>query len=401
VWLAPQQGMRLDSGGSGIIRFLCRQAGWENARVRRTIPFFNYPALFASSEDTYLDTIRRVLAAGKYILQEDLERFERNLAAWLGVGHVIGVGSGTDALLLALRAAGVKPGDEVIMPSHTFVATGSAVHYAGAVPVLVDVRDDHLIDPAAVRRAVTPRTRAVVPVQLNGRTGEMDTLQEIAVENGLVIIEDAAQALGSQYDGRKAGTFGVAAGFSFYPAKLLGCFGDGGAVATDNDTVAERVRRLRDHGRAQDYGVREWSYNSRLDNLQAAILDQKLAILDDALSRRRAIAALYHERLSRLPGLLLPPPPGTGGRHFDVFQNYEIEAERRDELRNFLAENGVGTIIQWGGRAIHQFPALGFEVDLPVTDRIMAASLLLPMNTALTDEDVLYICDLFDTFYGD
>ena len=206
-----------------------------NRTAVRTIPFFNYPALFARQREEILSTVERVFSAGKLILQEDLEQFEANLAQYLGVKHAFGVGNGTDGLLIALMASGVEKGDEVIMPSHTFIATGAAVHYAGATPVLADCRDDHLIDPQSVREKVTKRTKAIVPVQLNGRTCEMDALHEIADEYGLVIVEDAAQGLGSEYRRRKAGTFGRAAMFSFYPAKVLGCFGDGGGVVTNDD----------------------------------------------------------------------------------------------------------------------------------------------------------------------
>jgi len=365
----------------------------------RTIPFFNYPGLFARQREEILSTVERVFAAGKLIMQEDLEQFEVNLAQYLGAKHAFGVGNGTDGLLIALIAAGVGRGDEVILPSHTFIATGAAVHHSGAIPVLADCRDDHLIDPASVRAKVTKRTKAIVPVQLNGRTCEMDRLQEIAEEHGLVIVEDAAQGLGSEYRGRKAGTFGRAAMFSFYPAKVLGCFGDGGGVVTDDDQIADRIKTLRNHGRMDDGDVSGWCFNSRLDNLQAALLDLKLKSFPEEVRRRREIAAVYQERLAAIGALRLPPSPRSDARHFDVYQNYEVEAHRRDELRDHLKANGVHTILQWGGKALHHFPALGFTVDLPITERIIARSLLLPMNTSLTDDDVSYICDLIDAFY--
>jgi dTDP-4-amino-4,6-dideoxygalactose transaminase len=370
-----------------------------NRTAVRTIPFFNYPALFARQREEILSTVDRVFSAGKLILQEDLEQFEANLAQYLGVKYAFGVGNGTDGLLIALMASSVGKGDEVIMPSHTFIATGAAVHYAGATPVLADCRDDHLIDPKSVRGNVTKRTKAIVPVQLNGRTCDMDLLHEIADEYGLVIIEDAAQGLGSEYRGRKAGTFGRAAMFSFYPAKVLGCFGDGGGVVTDDDQVADRVKALRNHGRMDDGGVSGWSFNSRLDNVQAALLDLKLRSFPEEVRRRREIAARYQECLSEIEELRLPPGPNADPLHFDVYQNYEVEAHQRDELREHLKANGVHTILQWGGKAIHHFPALGFDVDLPVTERIISRSFLLPMNTSLTDDDVNYICDLIDAFY--
>lgn len=367
---------------------------------KRTIPFFNYPALFAPREKEIMETVRRVFASGKLIMQQDLESFEHNLGTFLGVKHVIGVANGTDSIMFGLMAAGIGAGDEVILPSHTFIATGSAVHFAGATPVLVDCADDHMMDAEAVRRAISPRTKAIVPVQLNGRTARMDLLTDLANEHGLVIIEDSAQALGATFMGRKAGTFGKAGSFSFYPAKLLGCYGDGGCVVTDDDEIASVVRSLRDHGRTPDGDVRGWSFNSRLDNVQAALLDLKLKTFERDIARRRAIAALYQEKLGEIDDLLLPPAPNSDPRYFDVFQNYEVESSSRDELRAHLAEAGVGTIIQWGGKAIHQFPRLGFDISLPITERVMERSLLLPLNTSLSDADVSYVCEMVAEFYG-
>jgi len=373
----------------------------RDRHVEREIQFFDYPALFTCREDAFLETIRQVLAGGRFILQEELERFESHLAEYLDVRYVFGVGNGTDALTIALRACGVREGDEVILPAHTFVATAAAVHHAGARPVLVDVCEDHLIDPARVEAAITADTRAIMPVQLNGRTCDMKVLQCLADAHGLLIIEDAAQALGSEYGGRKAGTFGRAAGFSFYPAKLLGCFGDGGAIATDRHDVAEKIRRLRDHGRTNNGDVLAWSYNSRLDNVQAALLDIKLESFEWDVERRRELAAMYDGRLSRYPELRLPPSPSGDPARRDVYQNYELECKRRDELRQHLTDQGIGTIIQWGGRAVHQFSGLGLDgISLPVTERIMNNSFLLPLHPHLSDEQVGYICDVIDDFFS-
>jgi dTDP-4-amino-4,6-dideoxygalactose transaminase len=367
--------------------------------VNKTIPFFNYPALFAEEEGELMPIIHDVLRRGAYIMQKDLLRFEENLARYLGVKHVIGVADGTVAIMMGLRAAGIGPGDEVILPSHTFVATAAAVHHVGALPVLADCGRDHLITAEAIEARLTPRTRAILPVQLNGRTANMDGILQIASERGLKIVEDSCQALGSQFRGRFAGTFGVAGTCSFYPSKTLGCFGDGGAVFTNDDAAAEYMRLLRDHGRSPHGDVIEWGYNSRLDNVQAAILDFKLARYDKAIARRRQLARIYDERLGGLREVLLPPGPGADPLHFDIFQNYEIEAERRDELRAYLDANGVKTILQWGGKTIHQFPELGLNHDLPYTDGMTRRFMLLPMNTALADDDVEYICDLVCRFY--
>jgi dTDP-4-amino-4,6-dideoxygalactose transaminase len=368
---------------------------------RRQIPFFDYPALFAELEQEIMATVRDVFARGAYIMQRDLLEFEAELAVYLGVKHVIGVADGTMGLLLPLLTLELKPGDEVIVPSHTFVASAAAIHHAGGTPVLVDCGRDHLIDPTSVERAVNNRTRGIMPVQLNGRTVDMDAIGTIARTYNLFLIEDSCQALGSKFKGRFAGTFGLAGSISFYPSKTLGCFGDGGCVVTNDDALAEKVRLLRDHGRAPDGTVCAWGYNSRLDNVQAAILRLKLKRYDHYIARRRAVAALYQKRLEGLAALVLPPAPDSDANHFDIFQNYEIEAESRDALRAFLDERGVKTIVQWGGKLIHHSPKLVLGGSpLAYADRMAERFMLLPMNTVLTDDDVKFICDCIEEFYG-
>jgi dTDP-4-amino-4,6-dideoxygalactose transaminase len=368
-------------------------------RVSRSVPFFNYPALFAAKETEYMAVIRDVLARGAYIMQSDLHTFEERLAGYVGARHALGVADGTMAITFGLLAAGAGPGDEVLVPSHTFVATAAAVHHTGATPVLVDCATDHLIDPESVRLAITSRTKIILPVQLNGRTANMDMLCRIGREHDLKIVEDSCQALGSKFAGRCAGTFGVAGSFSFYPSKTLGCFGDGGAIVTDDDAVADMAKALRDHGRGKDGRVTRWGYNARLDNLQAAILNHKLDTYDQAIARRRRLASLYDERLSGLNQLMLPPPPDSDPLHYDIFQNYEIEADRRDELVKFLSGHGIGTLLQWGGKTIHQFAELGVRGDVPYTEKMTARYMMLPMNTSLTDDDVHYVCDRIVEFY--
>ncbi len=276
---------------------------------QRTVPFFNYPSVFTAYEEQFVSTFREVGRGGAFILQKQLAAFERNLAVFLRARYALGVGNATDGLLYALRAAGIGAGDEVIVSSHTMVATAAAVHFAGATAVPVDCGADHLIDPCAVDAAVTPATRAIMPTQLNGRTCDMDILQGIADRHGLLIVEDAAQGLGSKFKGRDAGTFGIAAAISFYPAKVLGCFGDGGAVITNDLAMRDKVYQLRDHGRNAEGRIVSWGLNSRLDNLQAAFLDFQLQRYPLVVERRRAIARLYDERLCDVAELALPPGP--------------------------------------------------------------------------------------------
>lgn len=370
-------------------------------KSKRNIPFFNYPALFKAQEKEIMDTLHDVMSRGAYILQRDLEEFEENIKKLIGVKHVLGVADGTNALMLSLRAAGVGHGDKVIMSSHTYIATAASAHFVGAKPVLVECGADHMIDPESVEKAITDKTRVIMPTQLNGRTCDMDALQAIADNHGLIIIEDAAQALSSKFKGKYAGTFGTAGTFSFYPAKLLGCFGDGGAVVTNDDEVAQKLALLRDHGRNEEGEVVAWGTNCRLDNIHAAILNLKLKTFDKDIARRREIASIYHQALKGIADLTLPPAPDENERHFDVYQNYEIESEHRDDLRDFLEEHGVRTIIQWAGKAVHQFKGLGFDnIKLPVTEKMTSRFLMLPMHTALSDDDVEYICDSIREFYN-
>lgn len=367
----------------------------------RKIPFFNYQALFASHEQQIMATLREVMSRGAYILQRDLIEFEASLRSYLKVKHAFGVADGTNALKLALLAIDVGAGDEVIVPAHTYIASAASIHFVGAHPVLCECGPDHLIDVASARSKITSKTKAIMPVQLNGRTANMEQVMALARDHGLQVVEDAAQALGSRFAGRGAGTFGVAGTFSFYPAKVLGCFGDGGGLVTDDDALAEKVGLLRDHGRNAEGEVVAWGTNSRLDNVQAAILNLKIKTFDQDLERRREIARIYDAGLRELSALRLPPAPDSDAQHHDVFQNYEIEAERRDQLKQFLEERGVRTIVQFGGKAVHQFTGLGFkDVNLPFTEEMYRRLLLLPMNTTLSDDDAHYVVEAVRAFYG-
>jgi dTDP-4-amino-4,6-dideoxygalactose transaminase len=346
-----------------------------------------------------LEVIGDIGRRGAFIMQEDLAAFERNLAEFVGAKYALGVGNATDALMIGCQAAGLGPGDEVILSSHTMIATAIGIRSAGATPVPVECGSDHLIDPAAVEQAITPRTKAILPTHLNGRTCNMDALRDIAERHGLLIIEDAAQALGSKFKDKGAGSFGIASVFSFYPAKVLGCLGDGGAVLTSNNEMYERLWQLRDFGRNRKGEIVSWGINSRLDNLQAAILDYRLKKFDQVVHRRREIASLYQDALGDVEQLILPPPPDSDPDHFDVYQNYEIDAERRDGLKAFLAEHGIGTLIQWGGVAVHHCRKLGFTQELPYTDYVFQRMLMLPLNMSMSSDEVEYVCEKLRKFY--
>lgn len=366
----------------------------------KVIPFFPYADLFKRDEAALSEVMLDVCRRGAYILQKECRDFDANLAKFMGVKHAFGVANGTDAIIIGLKAVGIGPGDEVILPSHTYIATAASVHLVGATPVLAECGPDHMLDAADVEKRITSRTKAIMPVQINGRTCDMDALQAVADKHGLMIVEDAAQGLGSKFKGRCAGTFGKFGTISFYPAKLLGCFGDGGAIVTNDDEVAAQIAHLKDHGRNEEGRVVAWGYNSRLDNMQAAVLDYKLKSFDKDIARRRAVAARYQAGLGDLVELALPPAPDADARHFDVYQNYELEADRRDELRAYLDSRGIKTIIQWAGTPVHQFKELGFTVELPKTDKFFTRFVMLPMNVVITDEEVDYIVSTIRSFYG-
>ena len=359
------------------------------------IPFFRYPHVFAAEREKLIEAFLDIGERGSFILQDEVKHFEDRLAEYCGVGHAIGVGNATDGLEMVISAIGIGAGDEVILPSHTFVASAGAVVANGAKPVFAEVGADHLMQLEDVARRVTRHTRALMPTQLNGRTAAMDEYKAFADESDLILLEDSAQGLGSKFKGQMAGTFGIAGVYSFYPAKTLGALGDAGAIVTNDDDLAAMVRERRDHGRTGAGGiVNNWGRNSRLDNLQAAFLLVKLASFPSEIERRREIAARYNTNLVDLPGVVLPPAPDADREHYDVFQNYELEVDDRDGLRAYLTESGIGTILQWGGRAVHEFEGLDVNVELPRTEAVLRRSLLLPMNTSLSDIEVDRVCEV-------
>lgn len=361
--------------------------------AQRDVPFFNYPNVYTSQRQEFLNIFDDVCERGAFIMQSDLANFEKNLADYTNSNYAVGVANATDGLQMLLMASGISDGDEVIISSHTMVATASAIHFAGGIPVPVDAGVDHLIDCKKIEAAITDKTKAIMPTQLNGRIADMDEIQVIANKHGLMIFEDAAQALGAKYKGKSAGNFGLGGCISFYPAKVLGCFGDAGAILCNDEEIYKRLLLLRDHGRDESNDVVVWGLNSRLDNLQAAFLDYSLKDFDNVVKRRREIASIYDSRLKDIAGIVLPPRPEDNSDNYDIFQNYEIESTARDLLKEFLAESGIGTLIQWGGSAIHQFKKLGFTQELVYTDKLFDRMLMVPMNMSLTDDDVNYVCD--------
>jgi dTDP-4-amino-4,6-dideoxygalactose transaminase len=366
------------------------------------IPFFDYSAIYKRYEVEFDRIFKDVCSRGAFILQKDLEEFEKNLSIFLGVDCAFGVADGTNAMVLGLKACEIGEGDEVIIASHTYIATAAAVRLVGAEPVFADIGDDFMFCPESAEKLITRKTKALMPTQLNGRCCDMKKIEAVASKHGLMVFEDSAQGLGAKFQGKKAGTFGKFGTLSFYPAKLLGCFGDGGAIMTNDKSVSDRLALLRDHGRDDEGRVVDWGTNSRLDNLQAAFLNFRLKNYSEDISRRRNIALMYHEAFSGHPFLYLPKEPSQGD-HFDVYQNYELAAEHRDELQKWLSENGVKTIVQWGGSPVHHFSKLGYGAEkynnLPKTDWFFERCLMLPMHMSLSDKDVQYIAAQVLSFY--
>ena len=350
------------------------------------IPFNDLKRLEQQLRGELDEAARRALRSGWYILGPELEAFEAEFAAYHGAAHAVGVANGTDAIELALRAAGIGPGDEVITVSHTAVATVCAIERAGATPVMVDIDEaSYTIDPRAAEAALTPRTRALVPVHLYGQPADLPPLLALAERHNLALIEDCAQAHGARWNGRPVGTFGRAGAFSFYPTKNLGALGDAGAVITDDAELAARLRRLRHYGQVSRYEHLERGQNSRLDELQAALLRVKLAHLDEHNRTRRALAERYNATLTGVATPVVRPE----AEH--AFHLYVVRSPRRDALIAALGRTGIGTLIHYR-TPVHLQPAysdLGYGAgSLPVTERIVREIVSLPLFVGLTEAEV-------------
>ena len=352
-----------------------------------SVPFLDIRAAYLELRDELDDAYRRVMDSGWYVLGEEVEAFEGEFASHCGTKHCVGVNSGLDALHLALLTCDIGPGDEVIVPANTFIATWLAVSHAGATPVPVDA-DPHTynIDPKLVAAAITRRTRAILPVHLYGLPADMDPVLEIAARHGLAVIEDAAQAHGARYKGRRVGSLGQAACFSFYPGKNLGAAGDAGAVATDDNSLADRLRLLRNYGSRVKYGHEVRGFNSRMDPLQAALLRVKLAHLDAWNERRRTAANLYLEGMADVPNLVLPLTPEWAK---PVWHLFAVRHNKRDALQQHLQRSGIGTLIHYPvpPHLSRAYKEQGRKAgDFPVTERLASTVLSLPIGPHLERE---------------
>jgi dTDP-4-amino-4,6-dideoxygalactose transaminase len=367
------------------------------------VPLLDLRAQFETIRDEVMAAVERVFESQQFVLGPEVEALEQSAAKYCRVKHAVGCGSGSDALLLALMALGIGAGDEVITVSYTFFATGSSIARVGARPVFVDISiDDFNIDPGKIERAITPRTKAIMPVHLFGQCAEMDALLEVARRHGLPVIEDAAQAIGADYRNREAGAMGIIGCFSFFPSKNLGGAGEGGMMTTNDDAIAEMLRLLRVHGMQPKYHHRVIGVNSRLDALQAAVLSVKLRYLDRWTDGRRQNAALY-DALFGAAGLkeIVTPVTRVDRRH--IFNQYTVRCSRRDELINYLRLAGIGSEVYYPVPLHLQecFADLGYGLgDLPKTEQAARECLSLPIYPELTEEMQSYVVEKIAAFYG-
>lgn len=363
------------------------------------IPFLDLKAPHAELRDELEAAARRVMESGWFIMGPECEAFEAEFAAYCGARHCVGVGNGLEALHLILRAMDIGEGDEVIVPSNTYIATWLAVSYAGATPVPVEPDErTHNLDPARVEDAITPRTKAIMPVHLYGQPADMDAINEVAARRNLRVVEDAAQAHGALYKGRRAGALSDAAGFSFYPGKNLGALGDAGAVVTDDAGLADRVRVLRNYGSRVKYEHEARGYNSRLDELQAALMRAKLPVLDEWNARRRRVAESYLQQLEGVASLTLPHVPEWAE---PVWHLFVVRTPERARLQTHLADAGVGTLIHYPKPPHLQtaYADAGHRAgDFPLAERLSEEVLSLPMGPHLSDEAVEYVVSKLSSF---
>lgn len=366
---------------------------------KRKIRFVDPARLYGMIKEELDAAYFEVMSKGDLIDRQQLKSFEENLAKFVGTKYAVGVNSGYDALHLSLRAAGIGIGDEVIVPAHTFVASCSAIVNVGATPVLVDVTKDFNIDVDKIEDVITERTKGIMPVHLSGWMADMPRVMEIAEKYNLAVVEDACQSLGSTINGKGAGAWGLTGCFSFYPFKILGGYGDGGAITTNNKEVADFARRMRFNGEERETGeYHGHGFTCLLDNLQAAFLDIKLSYMPQWIVRRKYIANKYKQALSDLPDLLLPHYDKPGFDH--VYQNYTLRAKQGNEFSDFLKENGVEVLTQFR-KPYYKHKALNLtDRGFPETEALSREVCSLPMNVEISEEELDYVIYVVRKFYN-
>ncbi|MBS29105.1 MAG: transcriptional regulator [Alphaproteobacteria bacterium] len=368
-------------------------------QMQTEVPIFDLPAQFEEEREELMEIVERVLASGAYVLAGDeVAALEEEVATFVGTDHAITVNSGTDALTIGLACLDIKPGDEVITPPNSFIASTGAIVHVGATPVFIDVCDDQNMDPEKLESLITPKTKAIMPVHLTGRICDMDPIVAIAEKHGLKIIEDAAQSMGSEYKGRKSGTFGDVGCFSCHPLKNMNACGDGGLITTNDSDIRDRAIRLRNHGMIDRNTALEFGFVSRMDNLQAAILRLRLRHLPDVVARRRRNVEQYRAEIDT-DHVYIPP---CLDHEFNTFVLFVAQLDRRDELQAYLAERGISTGIHYPV-PIHLQPAaryLGHKAgDYPEVERQADRIISLPHNQNLSESQVSYVCEQINRFY--
>ena len=357
------------------------------------IPYVNIAAQHAQIKEEILNSVSKVISSGQFVLGNEVNEFERRFAEMCGARFALGVNSGTDAIILALMALSIGPGDEVITVPNSFITSASAVAFVGAKPVFVDVGEDYNINPADIEEKITPNTKAILPVHLTGRPADMDAILEIAKRHGLFIIEDCAQAVCAEYKGKQVGTFGDVGCFSLHPLKTLNACGDGGVLTTNSDELYESLSILRNNGLKSRDECKYWSFNSRLDNIQAAILLIKLKYLEKWTEKRRENARFYQEKLKEHPHIQIPVDKLYEKA---VYHTFVVQAEQRDRLKEKLEQSGIGTSIHYPVPIHLQKPAreLGYRRgDFPVTEKQAEKVLSLPVYPELTKNELEYIVE--------
>jgi dTDP-4-amino-4,6-dideoxygalactose transaminase len=367
----------------------------ESRKVKFVEPGKLYKMIKSELDAAYFD----VMTKGDLIDRGHLKSFETNLAKFVGTKYAVGLNSGYDSLQLSLRAAGVGPGDEVIVPAHTFVASCSAIVNVGATPVLVDVTKDFNIDVDKIEPLITNKTKAIMPVHLSGWMADMPRIMEIAEKYNLAVIEDACQSLGSSINGKGAGAWGLTGCFSFYPFKILGGYGDGGAITTNDKEVTDFARRMRFNGEERETGeYHGHGFTCLLDNLQAAFLDIKLKHLPEWIIRRKYIANLYRENLSDIPDLLLPHYQIEGFDH--VYQNYTVRSKQGNEFSEYMKKNGVEVLTQFRKPYYKHEKLKLVDTGFPETEALSREVCSLPMCVEIDDDEIKYVIKVVRAFYG-
>jgi dTDP-4-amino-4,6-dideoxygalactose transaminase len=363
-----------------------------------SVPYVDFGPTTRSSKVELTTAFERVLDSGKFVLGPEVKSFEQVFAAYCGTEYAAGVANGTCSLHIVFRALGIGPGDEVITAPNSFIATAAAIAQVGATPVFVDTDFDFNINPSLIEDAITPQTKAIVPVHLTGRVAKMNEINSIAKKHGLLVVEDSAQSVGATYYGKKAGSFGDAASFSFHPLKNLHAFGDAGIITSNRIEVINQLNVIKNHGLTDRSTCSQWGLNCRLDEMQAAFLSVQLPQLDDWTEQRRKIAHYYNDALSKV---VVTPLEENHEKH--VYQTYVIRSERRDELKEFLNRNGVEAIIHYPV-PIHLQPAAGYlnykEGDFPIVETLAKEILSLPLYPGMPREFQDQVVSQILKFFG-